>query len=236
MRTALLITAAIAATAPLSANLLTNGSFETVAAGCPSPGAGFYAVFPPPGIQCIPEWEVVSEDVHFVGTFWQAADGINSLDLDGNPGSSGGVRQSFATAPGHSYLLTFFMAGNPGNLPIIKPMRVSVDGQSTEFDFDTTGKSFTDMGWTQKNWSFVADDAISTLTFQSLTQERGLLQGWGPAIDNVTVTEVSTVVPEPGTTWLVLPCGLIVLLLRIYATEGLGQPLCSNSQAAGRHG
>lgn len=210
-RTVLLLFTAIAASFPLSANLLTNESFETLAAGCPSPGGGFYSVFPTPGTQCMAPWEVVSEDVHLVGNlFWEAADGVNSLDLDGATGSSGGVRQAFATTAGQSYLVTFFMAGNPGNLPVIKPMRVSADGQSAEFTFDVTGKNFANMGWTLMNWTFVADDATATLTFQSLTQERGLLEGWGAALDDVSVTEV---VPEP-TTWLLMSGGFALLLVR----------------------
>ena len=69
-RVLLLSLTAIGTVMPLSANLITNGSFETVAAGCASPGAGFYSVFPPPGTQCISGWTVVTEDVHYMGTFW----------------------------------------------------------------------------------------------------------------------------------------------------------------------
>jgi choice-of-anchor C domain-containing protein len=221
-QTVLFLLMAVAASFPLSANLITNGSFETLAAGCPSPGGGFYSVFPPPSTQCMAPWEVVSEDVHLVGSlYWEAADGINSIDLDGAVGSSGGVRQTFATSPGESYLVTFFMAGNPSNLPVVKPMRVSADGQSAEFTFDVTGTNFTNMGWTLMNWSFVADDATATLTFQSLTQERGLLEGWGPALDNVSVTEISTVIPEP-TTWLLMSGSFtLLLLLRRLSPRGI---------------
>ena len=82
------------------------------------------------------------------------------------------------------------MAGNYANLPVVKPMRVSADGQSAEFTFDITGRSADDMGWTRHTWSFVADDGSATLEFKSLTCEMGLLSGWGPALDNVSVTEM----------------------------------------------
>jgi len=48
-------------------------------------------------------------------------------------------------------------------------MRVAADGQSADFDFDITGKSAQNMGWTQKSWTFVADDTSATLEFISST-------------------------------------------------------------------
>lgn len=212
-RAVLLIFLALGVAASLRANLLANSSFETVAGTCPSPGSGFYSVFPPPGTQCITGWDVVSEDVHYMGTFWQAADGIRSIDLDGAVGSSGGVQQAFPTVAGATYLVTFFMAGNPLNSPAVKPMRVSADGQSAEFTFNVTGKTLANMGWTQQTWTFVADDQNAALTFQSLTQERGLLEGWGPVLDNVSVVEVGdTSIPEPGT-WFIVTSGILSLSL-----------------------
>jgi hypothetical protein len=110
-------------------------------------------------------------------------------------------------------MVTFFMAGNPLNAPTIKPMRVSADGQSAEFTFDVSGKTQANMGWTQKTWTFVADDQSAALTFQSLTQERGLLEGWGPALDDVSVVEVGgTTIPEPGTC-ILMAFGISALFL-----------------------
>jgi choice-of-anchor C domain-containing protein len=212
-RAVLHLSLALAVALPLCANLLTNGSFESVEAGCANPGASFYSVFPTPGTQCITGWDVVSEDVHYIGTFWEAADGVRSIDLDGAVNSSGGVRQVFPTIAGLTYRVTFFMAGNPLNAPMVKPMRVSADGQSAEFTFDVTGKTQANMGWTPETWTFVADDQSAALTFQSLTQERGLLEGWGPALDDVSVIEVGgAAIPEPGT-WVIMASGLLTLFL-----------------------
>ena len=171
-----------------AASFITNGSFE-IASINPD---GFVPVFPRQ--TSITGWDIITEDVHYVGTYWEASDGIRSIDLDGQPGSAGGVSQTFATVPGLSYIVTFDMAGNPANLPTIKPMRVSADGQSQEFTFDITGRTLSDMGWTPMTWLFVADDASATLQFQSLTT----FQGWGPALDNVAVNAV----PEPAAVWL----------------------------------
>ena len=175
----LLITVTPASSA---ASIITNGSFELATI---NPGSGFIAVFP--GQTSITGWNIISADVHYIGTYWEASDGIRSIDLDGGNGSAGGVSQTFATIPGTTYTITFDMAGNPENQPTIKPMRVSADGQSQVFTFDITGHTKTNMGWTPMNWSFIANDASATLQFQSLTT----FSGWGPAIDNVSVNPVT---------------------------------------------
>ena len=77
---------AILSISTAQANLLTNGSFENASI---DPGAGFIEVFP--GQTSIIGWDVISADVHYVGTFWEASDGIRSIDLDGLTGSAGGV-------------------------------------------------------------------------------------------------------------------------------------------------
>ena len=186
-----LLTSAISTTS--TASLITNGSFELASI---NPGAGFLPVFP--GQTSITGWDVISEDVHYMGTFWQASDGIRSIDLDGLVGSAGGVSQSFATVAGTQYEVTFDMSGNFFNAPTIKPMRVSADGQSNDFFFDTTGITVANMGWTSMNWLFTADDTMATLEFQSLTTT---VQGWGAVLDNVAVTEVTGTapIPEPAT-------------------------------------
>ena len=183
-------------TSSASANLLTNGSFEAAAI---NPGGGFIAVFP--GQTSITGWDVVAEDVHYMGTFWEASDGIRSLDLDGLIGSSGGVSQTFATVAGTQYNVTLDMAGNYDNLPTVKPMRVSAAGRSQDFTFDVTGRSASNMGWTSMSWLFTANDVTATLQFLSLTETLGLTEGWGPALDNVSVTAANPI-PLPAGAWL----------------------------------
>jgi choice-of-anchor C domain-containing protein len=163
---------------PTSNNLLVNPSFETA---CTSP-ATYVAIFP--GNTCLTGWTIVGADIHLTGgTYWQAAEGRHSLDLDGNVGSAGGVAQTLSTVPGAEYVVTFDLAGNPENAPIVKMMRVSADGQFADFAFNVTGRSVRNMGWTRQTWSFIADDSTATLEFRSLDSVRG----WGPALDNVSV-------------------------------------------------
>jgi outer membrane protein OmpA-like peptidoglycan-associated protein len=85
------------------------------------------------------------------------------------------------------------MAGNTAAPPAMKPMRVSAAGQSMEFAFDITGKTFRNMGWLAKSWTFTAGDATTTLEFRSLTVSPRT--GFGPAIDNVSVTALDTKQP-----------------------------------------
>lgn len=184
------------------ANLITNGSFEDATI---NPGTGFLPVFP--GETSITGWDVVGEDVHYMGTFWESSDGIRNIDLDGLINSSGGVSQTFSTVVGIQYDVTFDMAGNFFNAPTVKPMRVSADGQSQDFFFDVSavpgGVSTANMGWTTTLWSFIADDSSATLLFQSLTETNGLLEGWGAALDNVSVVAANpNPIPVPAAFWL----------------------------------
>ena len=52
----------------------------------------------------------------------------------------GGVEQTFDTIPGETYEVTFSLAGNFG-LPVIKPLAVTVAGDTHNFTFDSTGAS-----------------------------------------------------------------------------------------------
>ena len=106
------------------------------------------------------------------------------------PHVQGGIAQTFATTPGRRYRVTFDLAGNPNQLPRVKPMRVSAAGQSAEFTFDTTGKTGARMGWTPRRWTFSANAASAPLEFRRLTVSPQT--GYGAAIDNVAVA------PQPA--------------------------------------
>ena len=180
------------------ANLIVNGSFEDPFIG----SAGFNTLGV--GDTSITGWEVSATTIQHIGTLlWNASDGMNSIDLDGNAGDAGGIRQSFSTVAGQEYRLMFDLAGNPAlGRPRVKDMRVSADGQFADFTFDTTNTDTINMGWTTIEWAFTADDAEATLEFLSLST--GPVTGWGAAIDNVSVS----VVPIPMAA-LLFPCGLI---------------------------
>jgi choice-of-anchor C domain-containing protein len=175
--------------APQSASLLVNGSFEQ------APVTRTYLNLPG-GSTSIVGWVVTGEGIDVVrATYWVASEGDNSIDLDGSrrsslspPYAQGGIAQRFATVAGTRYRVSFAMAGNMVPRPAVKSMRVSAAGQTMDFTFDVTGKTARSMGWLRKSWTFTAKADSTTLEFRSLT--RSPLTGFGPAIDNVTVTPV----------------------------------------------
>lgn len=139
-------------------------------------------------------WRVTQGNVDLTGAnFWQSADGRQSLDLEGS--ESGAVEQHIATQPGGCYTVTFALAGNPDGGPTVKRgfARVSQNtlGHPTvqkNFNFNTSGKSRSDMGFVPHRFRFRALASSGTLSFASTTGG-----GYGPVIDAVTVSRSNPV-------------------------------------------
>ncbi|MGD3111388.1 choice-of-anchor C family protein [Streptomyces sp. YGL11-2] len=135
--------------------------------------------------QSIGPWKVTSGTVDLIGAgYWDAAEGDQSLDLNGN--DPGAVAQTFATTPGTTYTVSYSLAGNPqlDHRPAMKTGKVLIDGQNVQdFSFDVTGKSETNMGYVRRQVTFVARGTSTTLGFASTTPHSPT----GPVIDDVTV-------------------------------------------------
>ncbi len=133
----------------------------------------------------IPNWSVDSGSVDHIGSYWQSSDGDNrSLDMSGvNPGV---ISQTFDTVAGHTYTVTFDMAGNPDGAPVVKTLDVVATGGSTStYTFDTTGHSKASMGWESHTYSFTATGVSTVLTFTSAGPNNTF---FGAALDNVAVS------------------------------------------------
>ncbi|MER6392449.1 choice-of-anchor C family protein [Streptomyces sp. NPDC059382] len=132
--------------------------------------------------QSIGPWKVTGGAVDLIGAgFWQAAEGDQSVDL--NATQAGAVAQTFATTAGQRYTVTYSLAANPEGGPAVKTGRVLLDGQNIQdFSFDSTGKTRSAMGYVNRQVTFVASGASTTLGFA------GTVAGsYGPVIDDVRV-------------------------------------------------
>ncbi len=83
--------------------------------------------------------------------------------------------------------MTFAFAGNPEGTNPDKKMGVSAAGQKEEFTCNTKDKTKDDLGWETKKWEFKADGKETTLEFYTLMTDD---ENCGPALDNVSVTEI----------------------------------------------
>lgn len=174
-------------------NLILNGSFESGK----YPGSSFITLYAVNND--IENWTVTTGSIDYIGGYWQASHGYRSIDLSGyHQAGEIEVSQPFQTTDGQQYLVTFDMAGNP-DVQGVKDLRVTVAGQFYDFQFNSTGKTKTNMGWVTKSFIFTAKGDNSMLKFTSLTTS-----AWGPALDNVSVM----VIPEPGTFLLL---GLVIV-------------------------
>ncbi|MFF1874424.1 choice-of-anchor C family protein [Kitasatospora herbaricolor] len=154
-----------------------DGSFETPKA----PANAFTGLT---AGQSIGPWKVTAGSVDLIGAgFWQAAEGDQSLDLNGS--GSGTVAQSFTTVPGTTYSVTYALAGNPEGGVALRTGRALIDGQDfQDFSFDVTGRTKTAMGYVGHQFSFVAQGTSTTLSFAST-----VAGAYGPVVDNVQVKE-----------------------------------------------
>jgi choice-of-anchor C domain-containing protein len=158
----------------------TNGSFES---GTGDPGA-FVQVNA--GSTVLTGWTVSAGSVDWIGTYWPAAAGTKSVDMNGaGPGT---ISQVLATTIGKTYVVTFALSANAAGPVGVYTLSVGATGGTTQaytFDRAVNANTLTNMMWQAKQYSFVATSAATTLAFTS-----GVATGpYGPALDNVVVAE-----------------------------------------------
>jgi len=96
-----------------------------------------------------------------------------------------------------TYQVLFDMAGNYGAPPTIKPLAVTINGVTTNFTFDTTGKSGLNMGWVTQSLTFVPVGTSSTINFVSDVSASGGTLNAGAALDNVRIAPLVASTPVP---------------------------------------
>lgn len=195
-----------------------NGSFEF---GSVTPCNTFNI---PTGSTIITGWTVSVGNIDWLGApvpgcGWQASNGGASLDMVGSgAGGIGGIQQTFDTIPGRTYIVFFDMAGNVGAGPVIKPLAVTVAGATTNFTFDSTGRTGTNMGWVTRSVQFTATSTSTTLNFVSDVSGAGGSLNAGAALDNVRVQLVGDNGPAAAIPLDWAHIGAMLLLLLAAAT------------------
>ncbi len=186
-----------------SANLITNGSFESGN----FTGSSFTRVVA--GQTNLTGWSVlgVAVDWHNTNEFGPMHNGTRAVDLnlDGGLSGTGVLEQSFGSTIGSTYLLRFFTAAPTVSGLGARSMRASV-GNGIALDINLTNSPQFAMVWTEYTLQFNALSTTSTISFASLNGS-GF---WGPLIDSVSVEEVHSAIPE-GNSALLFACGLLGL-------------------------
>jgi choice-of-anchor C domain-containing protein len=163
--------------------------FVTVQAGSTIGGAG--------------GWTVTGGSVDLIGTYWQSPTpgiiGSGSVDLDGN--SPGGIQQTIAIGPG-TYVLSFYLSGNPdGGIPV-KTSLSGITGATQEFTYTTGNNSRDNMNYILETMTFTIGPGV-TSTVLSFTSQDSQDSPFGPVIGGVSI---SSAVPEPST-WAMMILG-----------------------------
>lgn len=188
------------------ANSIVNGSFET-----PLVPTGSFSSFLT-GSTAITGWTVVGPEVSIVsgsyaslGFTFPAEDGKQWLDLTGDGTNTvQGVEQTFATTPGKTYNLSYFVGNqfNPGGIwGITSTVNVLLNGVLIQTSTNSMGAGGTTQVWEQFSTSFLATSSSATLEFLNGDPPNDNSNG----LDNVVVTPGSVVsTPEPSTLLLLL--------------------------------
>lgn len=176
--------------ASAGAATITNGSFEDHTAF----SGGFTTLGT--GSSALTGWTIDSGSVDLIGSYWEAAEGVNSVDTSG--GAPGKISTTITDLIiGSRYLLSFDIAANPDGAPEAKNLLVDVAGATNTVAAnrsDSTRPS--PMNWRTVTLGFTATDTSEVLSFAS---DSGT--AFGPALDNVRIAAV----PLPAT----LPLALI---------------------------
>jgi choice-of-anchor C domain-containing protein len=161
---------------------ITNGSFETPIVG------GNYNTLPN-GDASLTGWEIGGTSIDHIGSYWNAADGSQSVDLNGS--DLGSISQTISgLTNGQQYTVSFNIAATPGYGT--QTVDVSFGSTSQSYSLTDTG-SLSSMNWAVRTIVFVAD-ATGTALLKFAGTSNGGNNAAGMALDNVTIAAT----PIPG--------------------------------------
>ena len=104
----------VALPAVADAQAFTNGSFETANF---DPGAFTQLEA---GSTAIAGWSIDSGSIDYVGNYWNASNGVRSIDMSG--GVAGSISQTFDTVAGRAYTVSFDLGGNVDAASLAGPL------------------------------------------------------------------------------------------------------------------
>jgi choice-of-anchor C domain-containing protein len=188
-----------------SANLVANGGFELPqydsTVGYKDMSSG------------LTDWTIEYGTIDQIHSTWQPYEGNQSVDLAGYHPST--ISQTISTVPGETYDLTFAMAGNPA-VQEQKILGVYWDDQelTPTYTFDTTGKTYLNMGW--KKITITGLKATKTTTKIAFKNVQSAA-AYGVALDDVSVEARADPPPTPAPEFpsVAIPVGMLVGFLGI---------------------
>ena len=185
---------AVTASAP---NLVVNGNFSR-----PVQQKNSYETLYPSD-QKIPGWTVGGDSVDLMGSTYftlpsGSSSGSQAADLSGS--APGSLTQTISTAPGTSYALTWYEAGNPDCGQSLKVMHVAWGNKPlakliASPSMSTKGRTRSNMGWSQKSQTVVASSALSVLGFADATPDQSAC---GPVVADISLTAGQNSSPSPS--------------------------------------
>jgi len=170
----------------------------------------------PPGFttynagQAFDGFTVQSGSVDLIGNYWQGPPpGGGSVDLDGNSPGAIAFTTNLALAPG-SYVLSFWLSGNPDGSPATKQLDVALGGLPSYFTYTIGSNSHSSMNYDLETVSFTTS-GFTPLTFTSLDTN----SPYGPVIGGLSISSV----PEPST-WAMMILGFFGIGFMAYRRRG----------------
>ena len=137
----------------------------------------------------LPLWDTASGLLLQGEALWPAAEGVQHIELSSADAS---LSRAVDLEAGKKYRLGFSLAGDVGEARNYG-LSATINGQSGEYWFDSSGMSAANVGWSTRSLVFTATSTSATLTFDRID---GGTSGNGPLLDAVTLLEYSPAYEE----------------------------------------